>query len=118
MASLGVINKGNTWDGMQLLAPYLPTSTGENSSGPYSEGGALYTLGLINSGWDKDMLGYLKDHIKDVSSKVVQHGAALGLGVAGMASRNAGRLTVSLCRCLFVDEVLSSLLDSYEELRT
>ena len=89
-ASLGVINKGNTWDAMRLLGPYLPTQGGEGSSGPYSEGGALYALGLINAGRGKDVVGYLRDKLKEATSEIVQHGAALGLGVAGMASGNAG----------------------------
>lgn len=90
-ASLGVINKGNTWDAMRLLGPYLPSAGGESSSGAYSEGGALYALGLINAGRGKDVLGYLRDRLKEAGSEIVQHGAALGLGVAGMASGNQGR---------------------------
>lgn len=93
-ASLGVINKGNTWEALKLLGPYLPNATGETSTGPYSEGGALYALGLINSGRGKDVLGYLREKLKEATSEVVQHGAALGLGVAGMAGGNAGTRTI------------------------
>ncbi|KAG9043742.1 proteasome regulatory particle base subunit [Tulasnella sp. UAMH 9824] len=88
-ASLGVINKGNIWNAMRLLGPYLPNAAGDGSGGVYSEGGALYALGLINAGRGKDVLGYLRDRLKEASSEVVQHGAALGLGVAGMAGGNA-----------------------------
>ena len=89
-AALGVINKGNIWDGMRLLNPYLPTASGENSSGAYSEGGALYALGLINAGRGREVIGYLRDRLKEAGSDVVQHGACLGLGVAGMAGGNQG----------------------------
>ena len=87
----------------------LPTPTGENNSGPYPEGGALYALGLINSGRRTDVLGYLKDLVKDTSSEVVQHSAVLGLGVAGMASGNAGRSLVSCAVvCLLMKHCLHS----------
>jgi 26S proteasome regulatory subunit N2 len=47
-ASLGVIHKGNVSQSLTLLRPYLPTP-GAQSLSPYSEGGALYALGLIHA---------------------------------------------------------------------
>jgi hypothetical protein len=47
-AGLGVIHKGNLSEGQRLLAPYLPNAGGANPS-TYSEGGALYGLGIIHA---------------------------------------------------------------------
>lgn len=46
-ASLGVIHKGHLKEGLNLLEPYLPT--GGAGGSPYSEGGSLYALGIINA---------------------------------------------------------------------
>ncbi|KAJ7634207.1 hypothetical protein DFH06DRAFT_1221396 [Mycena polygramma] len=54
----------------------------------YSEGGALYALGLINAGCGGSVTGYLRDTLKAAQGEVVQHGAALGLGVAAMGSKS------------------------------
>ena len=88
-AALGVIHKGNLSRGMTLLGPYLPGAAATSS--PYSEGGSLYALGLINAGRGKEVLEFLKGQLgSHPGEEVVQHGAALGLGVAGMASGNEG----------------------------
>ncbi|CAN0343295.1 unnamed protein product, partial [Phaeothamnion confervicola] len=47
-ASIGVVHKGHVKESMPLLQPYLPQ--GGVSASPYSEGGALYALGLIHAG--------------------------------------------------------------------
>lgn len=93
-AALGVLNKGHLAGGMSILGPYLP-GNGASVAGasPYSEGGSLYALGLINAGRGAEVLEYLKNQLTAASSggsEVVQHGAALGLGVAGMASGSEG----------------------------
>lgn len=100
-AALGVIHRGNLEYGMQLLSPYLPTATGASSGGPgtsvYSEGGALYALGLVHanngtaSGKGKEAIAYLRGCLKAEGGEVIQHGAALGLGVAAMATGNEGQ---------------------------
>ncbi|KAF7436711.1 proteasome regulatory particle base subunit [Pleurotus ostreatus] len=89
-AGLGVIHKGYFEQGMTILGPYLPQSGGESGvqGAAYQEGGALYALGLINAGCGSSVVGYLRDTLKSSSGEVVQHGAALGLGVAGMGSRS------------------------------
>lgn len=46
-ASIGVVHMGHISQSIQLLEPYLPQ--GGVSSSPYSEGGALYALGLIHA---------------------------------------------------------------------
>ncbi|KAI8983856.1 armadillo-type protein [Pilobolus umbonatus] len=88
-AALGVIHKGQLAQSMNLLAPYLPQE-GISGNSSYSEGGSLYALGLINANHGADVLDYLKDALKNTSDDVIQHGACLGLGVAGMATANEG----------------------------
>ena len=89
-AGLGVIHKGYFEQGLTILGPYLPQSGGESNvpGANYSEGGALYALGLINAGYGSDVITYLRDALKAAQNEVVQHGAALGLGVAGMGSKS------------------------------
>lgn len=89
-AALGVIHKGSLAKAMTVLGPYLPGQPGQSvaHSSAYSEGGSLYGLGLIHAKHGKEVLDYLKDKLKTHTDEVVQHGAALGLGVAGMATLN------------------------------
>lgn len=89
-AGLGVIHKGYFEQGLTILGPYLPQPGGESNvpGAAYSEGGALYALGLINAGCGSDVVNYLRDALKAAQGEVVQHGAALGLGVAGMGSKS------------------------------
>ncbi|KAG2199130.1 hypothetical protein INT47_009869 [Mucor saturninus] len=86
-AALGVIHKGQLAQSMNLLAPYLPQE-GVSGNSSYSEGGSLYALGLINANHGAEVLNFLKTALKDTSDDVIQHGACLGLGVAGMATAN------------------------------
>lgn len=51
-ASIGVVHRGHVKESMNLLQPYLPQ--GGVSTLPYSEGGALYALGLIHSSKGSD----------------------------------------------------------------
>ncbi|GAA5825993.1 hypothetical protein JCM11251_000081 [Rhodosporidiobolus azoricus] len=91
-AALGVIHKGNLAQGKAILEPYLPDPSG-GAGGPtksvYSEGGSLYALGLVNANHGKEeTVGYLVEQLKASQEEVIQHGAALGLGVAAMGSGN------------------------------
>ncbi|KAJ7596896.1 D-isomer specific 2-hydroxyacid dehydrogenase [Mycena floridula] len=90
-AGLGVIHKGYFDQGKTILDPYLPQAGGESGmqGAAYSEGGALYALGLIHAGCGTSVSGYLRDTLKNTQGEVVQHGAALGLGIAAMGSKNA-----------------------------
>lgn len=93
-AALGVIHKGHFEESMNILGPYLPQANGGNTGIPgaaYSEGGALYALGLVNAGCGsgRSVENYLRETLKTLDNDVVQHGAALGLGVAGMGGKNA-----------------------------
>lgn len=86
-AALGVIHRGNLGQGQKLLEPYLPKENGSASAGSaYSQGGSLYALGLIYTNHGTHVLDYLRTQFKATQEEVVQHGGALGLGVAGMAT--------------------------------
>ncbi|KAG0366491.1 armadillo-type protein [Gamsiella multidivaricata] len=85
-AALGVIHKGHLSQGLSLLAPYLPQE-GVTAS-PYSEGGSLFALGLIHANHGDEVLEYLRGVLKNTQIEVLQHGACLGLGTAGMATDN------------------------------
>ncbi len=87
-AALGVIHRGHLIKSQDILAPYLPQ---EGVSGsPYSEGGALYALGLIHANHGSSVLPLLTKALKTNQNEILQHGAALGLGVAGMATNDEG----------------------------
>ena len=85
-ASLGVIHRGNLGNGQRILQPYLPRDNATGPTSVYSQGGALYAMGLIYANHETDALQTIRDHFKKATEEVVQHGGALGLGVAGMAT--------------------------------
>ena len=73
--------------GAQLLAPYLPQPG--MSASPFSEGGSLYALGLIHANHGAPIRSFLLESLRNAgSNEVVQHGAALGLGIAMMATED------------------------------
>ncbi|KAF2110127.1 armadillo-type protein [Lophiotrema nucula] len=84
-AALGVIHRGNITQGQKLLEPYLPKDS-VSSGSHYQEGGSLYALGLIYANHGTHVLDYLLKQFQGASEEVIQHGGALGLGVAGMAT--------------------------------
>lgn len=86
-ASLGVIHKGNIGRGTSLLEPYLPKE-GISGGSAYSQGGSLYGLGLIYANHGADVTELLRGHFTSTQDEIVQHGGALGLGVAAMATGN------------------------------
>jgi 26S proteasome regulatory subunit N2 len=108
-AALGVIHRGNLTQGQKLLAPYLPKDTPSgvpNSGSVYSQGGSLYAFGLIyanHEGWAVDLI---RDHFKKAGEEVVQHGGALGLGVAGMATGDDG-IYEDLKHVLYADSAMN-----------
>jgi 26S proteasome regulatory subunit N2 len=91
-AALGVIHRGNLGQGQKLLEPYLPKNRreGTNPGSAYSQGGSLYALGLIFANHEDVALDLIRHHFKEATEEVVQHGGALGLGVAGMATGDEG----------------------------
>ena len=79
-ASIGVVHAGHVKQSMALLQPYLPS--GGLSTSPYSEGGALYGLGLIHAnrsgGGASATVSYLSDALRNAGNdETVQHGACL-----------------------------------------
>ncbi|GBE77828.1 26S proteasome regulatory subunit rpn2 [Sparassis crispa] len=116
-AALGVIHKGHFEESMNILGPYLPQPAGEDSGIPgsqYSEGGALYALGLVNAGCGsgRHVEAYLRDTLKAAQKEVVQHGACLGLGVAGMGGKNAETYD-ELKQILFTDSAVAGEAAGY-----
>jgi 26S proteasome regulatory subunit N2 len=108
-AALGVIHQGNLTQGQRLLAPYMPkvSNTGAPSSGSvYSQGGSLYAFGLIyanHEGWAVD---FIRQKFKEATEEVVQHGGALGLGAAGMATGDEG-IYDDLLQVLYSDSAIN-----------
>jgi 26S proteasome regulatory subunit N2 len=59
-----------------------------------AEGGSLFALGLIHANHGDDVIDYLVSQLHQESTpdpqhrEILQHGAALGLGCAAMATEN------------------------------
>lgn len=102
---LGVIHGRHTWSALNLLSPYLPSSSTARSAAAaaYSEGGALYALGLIAATGSREAKlttsgnepttakDYLLRSLRGADmNDIVKHGACLGLGLATMASWDGG----------------------------
>ncbi|MCJ1322571.1 proteasome regulatory particle base subunit [Xylographa vitiligo] len=107
-AALGVIHRGNLGQGQKLLEPYLPKDRieGTNTGSAYSQGGSLYALGLIYANHEALALDLIRGHFKKATEEVVQHGGALGLGVAGMATGDQG-IYEDLRNVLYADSALN-----------
>lgn len=86
-ASLGLVHKGSLLNGHRIMKPYLPGGSVPNK---YSEGGALYALGLIYTGRKVEVEDAMRAGLAEGADPVVQHGAALGLGVTAVASQSEG----------------------------
>ncbi|KAK2623570.1 hypothetical protein QTJ16_007124 [Diplocarpon rosae] len=104
-AALGVIHRGNLSQSRKLLEPYLPRSTSLGGSN-FSQGGALYAYGLIYANHGAEALDYLKKQFTDATEEVIQHGGALGLGIAGMAT-GSEEIYDSLKNVLYTDSALN-----------
>lgn len=105
-AALGVIHRGNLTQSRKLLEPYLPRPTGISSGSIYSQGGALYAYGLIHANHGADALEYLRGQFTSAEQEVIQHGGALGLGIAGMAVGSES-IFDNLKDVLFADSALN-----------
>ncbi|KAL5342819.1 armadillo-type protein [Aspergillus crustosus] len=108
-AALGVIHRGNLNQGQKLLQPYLPKDNiagVTNGGSVYSGGGSLYALGLIYANHGGLAIDYIRDHFKKATDEVIQHGGALGLGVAGMATGDEG-IYEDLRNVLYTDSALN-----------
>lgn len=94
-AGLGLIHKGSWVNGIRVVKPYLPGGAAPNK---FSEGGSLFALGLIYSGHLNALRKAkadvpLKQAIAEGTDPTVQHGAALGWGLAGLATADEGDST-------------------------
>lgn len=105
-AALGVIHRGNLTQSRKLLEPYLPRQGGVSSGSIFSQGGALYAYGLIHANHGADALDYLRTAFTSADEEVIQHGGALGLGIAGMATGNE-QVFGDLTQVLFADSALN-----------
>lgn len=109
-AALGVIHRGNLNQGQTLLEPYLPkdqiAGVGGNSNSVYSQGGSLFAYGLIYANHGGMAVDIIRDYFKKATEEVVQHGGALGLGVAGMATGDEG-IYEDLRNVLYTDSALN-----------
>ncbi|KAK0736028.1 armadillo-type protein [Apiosordaria backusii] len=106
-AALGVIHRGNITQSRKLLEPYLPKQTGVSSGGSiFSQGGALYAYGLIHANHGAEALEYLRGRFNGAEEEVIQHGGALGLGIAGMALGDE-QIFEDLTKVLFADSALN-----------
>ncbi|CAD6262383.1 unnamed protein product [Miscanthus lutarioriparius] len=85
-AGLGVIHRGHLQQGRALMAPYLPQSGAVGGGSPYSEGGALYALGLIHANHGEGIKQFLRESLRNTSAEIIQHGACLGLGLAALGT--------------------------------
>ncbi|RDI85120.1 hypothetical protein Vi05172_g5100 [Venturia inaequalis] len=104
-AALGVIHRGNMTQGQKLLEPYLPKEASMSRS-VYSQGGSLYALGLIYTNHGTHVLDYLRTHFNKATEEVVQHGGALGLGVAGMGT-GSDQIYDDLKQVLYTDSAIN-----------
>ncbi|KAL6548530.1 26S proteasome non-ATPase regulatory subunit 1 A [Orobanche gracilis] len=84
-AGLGVIHGGHLQQGRSLMGPYLPQG-GAGGGSPYSEGGALYALGLIHANHGEGIKQFLRESLRSTNVEVIQHGACLGLGLAALGT--------------------------------
>lgn len=89
-AGMGVIHRGQLNEGRTLMGPFLPREGGAGGArpSPYTEGGALYALGLIHANHGEGILPFLLESSRSSNNEVIQHGACLGLGLAALGSGN------------------------------
>jgi 26S proteasome regulatory subunit N2 len=115
MASIGVIHrpKGTLEQSKAELNLYLPKPSGSTS--PYSEGGALYALGLIHAakaggaiqGGEEGVVPYLIETMDAMGPvEPIQQGACMAIGLAAMGT--ADQTTFEKLReILFNDDAIA-----------
>ncbi|GAB4844091.1 26S proteasome non-ATPase regulatory subunit 1 A [Ancistrocladus abbreviatus] len=105
-AGLGVIHRGHLQQGRSLMAPYLPQSAAGGGGSPYSEGGALYALGLIHADHGEGIKQFLRDSLRNTNVEVIQHGACLGLGLAALGTADED-IFEDIKNVLYVDSAVA-----------
>ncbi|KAF6257926.1 26S proteasome regulatory complex [Scenedesmus sp. NREL 46B-D3] len=103
-AGLGVIHRGQLQQGKALMAPYLPREG--HTGSPYSEGGALYALGLITANHGAGTQPFLTEGLRSSSNPIIQHGACLGLGLAALGT-NDEEVFEDLKNVLYTDDAVA-----------
>lgn len=53
------------------MAPYLPQGGAGGGGSPYSEGGALYALGLIHANHGEGIKQFLRDSLRSTNVEVI-----------------------------------------------
>ncbi|XP_039131749.1 26S proteasome non-ATPase regulatory subunit 1 homolog A-like [Dioscorea cayenensis subsp. rotundata] len=106
-AGLGVIHRGHLQQGRSLMAPYLPQSGAVGGGSPYSEGGALYALGLIHANHGEGIKQFLRDSLRNTSDEVIKHGACLGLGLAALGTADE-EIYEDVKNVLYTDSAVAS----------
>eukprot|EP00730_Choanoeca_flexa_P000873 TRINITY_DN10376_c0_g2_i1.p1 TRINITY_DN10376_c0_g2~~TRINITY_DN10376_c0_g2_i1.p1 ORF type:complete len:949 (+),score=326.71 TRINITY_DN10376_c0_g2_i1:172-3018(+) len=86
VGSLGVIHKGHIAQSSTVLKPYLPDEGGATS--PYEVAGGLYAMGLVHAGHGAQVVPKMTSYLTSATSEEVQHGAAMGLGLAAMGCQD------------------------------
>ena len=106
-ASLGVVHRGHVNESRSILSTYLPGGAGERRS-PFSEGGALFALGLVHANHaDQESKQYLQTQLEaSAEDEVLQVGAALGLGMTCLATRDA-QVLEQLKATLYADNAVA-----------
>ena len=66
------------------MAPHLPAQGRIVSQ--FSEGGALYALGIIHAGHGHAITDFLCESLRDSRNEATQHGACLGLGLVAQGT--------------------------------
>ncbi|CAJ1361221.1 unnamed protein product, partial [Effrenium voratum] len=112
-ASLGVIHKGHIKESRSILSTYLPQQGGTRGS-PYSEGGALYGMGIIHANhYDRETKDYLLEQLRNSqATEVLQHGACLGIGLLCMATADE-RIYDELTQTLYTDTAVAGEAAAY-----
>uniref|UniRef100_A0A7S4R0V7 26S proteasome regulatory subunit RPN2 C-terminal domain-containing protein n=1 Tax=Alexandrium monilatum TaxID=311494 RepID=A0A7S4R0V7_9DINO len=112
-ASLGVIHKGHIKNSKSILNTYLPQSGGARGS-PYSEGGALYAMGIIHANhYDPETKAFLLEQLHNAqATEVLQHGACLGIGLVCMATADEGTYE-ELKQTLYTDTAVAGEAAAY-----
>jgi 26S proteasome regulatory subunit N2 len=114
-ASMGVVQKGHLSESRNVLSAYLPQVGGQSTGrSSYSEGGALYALGLIHANHhDTATEEYLKSNLDSAQgNEVLQVGACLGLGLTCLATKSS-RVYESLKNVLFLDSAVAGEAAGY-----
>lgn len=88
-ASLGVIHQRHETDALALMQAYLPKDASGATSSGYTEGGALYALGLIHVNHGAGICDYLAQQLREASGEAVRHGGCLGVGLAALGTHRA-----------------------------